>query len=192
GFPSESYEFVYATKGDAKFAEELHGMLAQHKIKTTLVDRGFDNCTFVPLMLTRPQADIPVVTRSINGKLSTSAHFALGHALAPLREQGTLIVCSGQATHEVARLGAYDRETADSSAARGGCAAVGERTKRTRSTPSRRALHLLVIAAAAGMDADTSEAAKLFGDWEGNHLSYATYARGVAGAGPSSSTVASA
>lgn len=203
GFPAESYELVYAAKGDAEFAEELHGLLAQRKIKSTLVDRGFDHGTFVPLMLLRPQADIPVVTLSINGKLSTPAHFALGCALAPLREQGTLIVCSGQATH--GRQGhpgvQYEpnafafQEWLDLVLTAEKPLTLSQREAallQWASAPGAgeahpRAEHFIpfVVAAAAGMDAETPEAAKLYGGWGGNHLSYATYAWGVAGVGSS-------
>lgn len=206
GFPPESYEFVYGAKGDAEFAEELQTLLSLRKIKSTLVERGFDHGTFVPLMLIRPQADIPVVTLSINGKLSTPAHFALGRALAPLREQDTLIICSGQATHgrrghpgvpfepnafafQEWLDGALTAETSTLSQAQ----REAELLKWTNAPGAEgahpRAEHFIpfVVAAAAGMDTDTPAATKLYGGWGGNHLSYASYAWGVGGAVPASS-----
>lgn len=48
-----------------------------------------------------PEADIPVVQVSLVATLNPSLHFRLGQALAPLRREGVLIVCSGQATHNM-------------------------------------------------------------------------------------------
>lgn len=199
GFPQESYEFVYGAKGDAAFAEELHQLLAQRKIKSTLVERGFDHGTFVPLMLIRPQADVPVVTLSINSKLNTAAHFALGQALAPLRDQDTLIICSGQATH--GRAGhpglarapyalAFQEWLDNVLAPESGWSFEQRRDallQWTSTAPSAaeahpRSEHFIpfIVAAAAGMDAAAAPAAtKLFGGWGGNHLSYASYAWGI-------------
>ncbi|KAG7396164.1 hypothetical protein PHYBOEH_002661 [Phytophthora boehmeriae] len=99
GFPPEAYKAVYAAKGDSDFANEVSALLSRSKIKATQVLRAFDHAAFVPMTLIRRQADIPVVTLSINWKLNARAHFELGRALAPLRDQDTLIICSGQATH---------------------------------------------------------------------------------------------
>ncbi|RLN14877.1 hypothetical protein BBJ28_00011261 [Nothophytophthora sp. Chile5] len=99
GFPPEAYKVVYGAKGDSEFANEVSSLLSRSKIKTTQTLRGFDHGAFVPMTLIRRQADIPVVTLSINWKLNPRAHFELGRALAPLRDQDTLIICSGQATH---------------------------------------------------------------------------------------------
>lgn len=75
-------------------------LLTRSKIKATQVLRAFDHAAFVPMTLIRRQAGIPVVTLLINWRLNSRAHFELGRALAPLRDQDTLIVCSGQACVE--------------------------------------------------------------------------------------------
>lgn len=196
GFPDESYELKYPAKGDTEFAEELYGLLAQHKIKSTLVDRGYDHGVFVPMMLIRPQADIPIVTLSINSKLNTRAHLDLGKALAPLREQGTLIVCSGQATHGRSGRTPYIvpyalsfQEWLDKAFASESGLSYNQRYDellKWESAPSANEAHPrtehfipFVVAAAAGMDDAAPAARKLFGGWGGDHLSYATYAWGV-------------
>ncbi|KAF4318691.1 hypothetical protein BBO99_00000888 [Phytophthora kernoviae] len=99
GFPPGAYKVVYPAKGDSDFANEVSTLLSRSKIKSTQVLRAFDHAAFVPMTLIRRQADIPVVTLSINWKLNARTHFELGRALAPLRDQDTLIICSGQATH---------------------------------------------------------------------------------------------
>src|SRR5690606_18172406 len=64
-------------------------------------DRGFDHGTFVPLMLMYPQADIPVVQLSLVHPLDPAAQIAMGKAVAPLREQGVLIIGSGMSFHNM-------------------------------------------------------------------------------------------
>lgn len=102
GFPPESYEFKYPAVGSPALAQTIADLLEAEGIKTRLdPSRDFDHGTFVPLMLMYPQADIPVVQLSLLKSLDPAVHIALGKALAPLREQGVLILGSGMSFHNM-------------------------------------------------------------------------------------------
>ena len=102
GFPPESYEFRYPAPGQPQLAENIAQLLRANNIPVTLDDqRGYDHGTFVPLLLSYPHADIPVVQLSLLASLDPAAHIALGNAIAPLREQGVLILGSGMSFHNM-------------------------------------------------------------------------------------------
>ena len=102
GFPPESYEFSYPAPGDPALAKHIQQLLGGKNIDARLDNqRAYDHGTFVPLMLMYPAADIPVVQLSLLASLNPAAHIAIGKALAPLCEQGVLIVGSGMSFHNM-------------------------------------------------------------------------------------------
>lgn len=102
GFPSESYEFIYPAPGSPALAKQIQQLLLNHTLDARLDNqRAYDHGTFVPLMLIYPDADTPVVQLSLLTSLDPATHIALGKALAPLREQGVLIVGSGMSFHNM-------------------------------------------------------------------------------------------
>ncbi len=102
GFPPESYEFNYPAPGNPTLAKQIQQLLQERNIDARLDNqRAYDHGTFVPLMLLYPAADIPVVQLSLLASLDPAAHLAIGKALAPLREQGVLIVGSGMSFHNM-------------------------------------------------------------------------------------------
>ncbi|KAG1186413.1 hypothetical protein G6F35_014660 [Rhizopus arrhizus] len=108
GFPRALFELQYPAPGDPALAEEVADRIAAAGLPVALdPQRGLDHGAWVPLRLLRPQADIPVVPVSIQPLLGPEHQFALGRALAPLREQGVLLVGSGSITHNLHDWGDY-------------------------------------------------------------------------------------
>ncbi len=101
GFPPHYYRLVYPSPGAPKVAARVHALLHDVGIRTIDVpDRGLDHGTYVPLMAMVPAADVPVLQVSLP-RLDPRAAFAMGEALAPLRQEGVWIVGSGFLTHNL-------------------------------------------------------------------------------------------
>ncbi len=97
GFPEELYQVQYPAPGSQELAEQVSKMLGA----TVSTEWGLDHGTWSVLVHLRPKADLPVVQLSIDGRLPPAAHVELGRALAPLRDEGVLILGSGNVTHNL-------------------------------------------------------------------------------------------
>lgn len=105
GFPPHTYEIKYPAPGAPDVAARVKEVLEAAGIPTaTDSERGYDHGTFVPLMVAFPEADIPVVQMSIRHDLDPAFHIAFGRALAPLRDEGILIIGSGLTYHNMRRF----------------------------------------------------------------------------------------
>ena len=103
GFPEETYRLQFNAAGSPALASRVRTLLSEAGFATAEnAERGFDHGVFVPLILATPGADIPVVQLSLRADLDPEAHLAAGRALAPLRDEGVLIVGSGMSWHNMA------------------------------------------------------------------------------------------
>lgn len=115
GFPPHTYELSYPAPGSPELAGRIGQLLSRAGIPHRADPaRGFDHGVFVPMLLMYPQADIPVVQVSLSQDLDAAHHLALGEAIAPLRDEGVLIVGSGMTYHNMALFGTH-QAAADSS-----------------------------------------------------------------------------
>lgn len=106
GFPPHTYRLTYPAPGSPQLAARVADLLAEagvaHRIDP---QHGWDHGVFIPLMVMHPDADIPVVAMSVRHDLDPTAHLELGRALAPLRDEGVLIVGSGSSFHHFGNFG---------------------------------------------------------------------------------------
>ncbi len=100
GFPPELHAMQYPAPGAPALAERAVSLLTAAGAAADLhPSRGLDHGAWVPLSAMVPHADVPVTQLSLVRNAGPAAHFALGQALAPLRDEGVLIVASGSITH---------------------------------------------------------------------------------------------
>jgi 4,5-DOPA dioxygenase extradiol len=106
GFPAELYRMRYPAPGAPALATRVSSLLAESGIASQVSpDRGLDHGAWIPLKLMYPEADVPVAQLSVQPHASPAEHFRLGRALAPLRDEGVLLLATGSATHNLSRLG---------------------------------------------------------------------------------------
>lgn len=103
GFPQELYEVQYPAAGSKQLAEEVRSMVKGVPVNLD-GDWGLDHGAWSVLRQMYPKADIPVVQLSLDYTKPPQAHYDLGKELASLREQGVLILGSGNIVHNLGRV----------------------------------------------------------------------------------------
>ena len=102
GFPDYTYRIRYDAPGHPQLAARVKTLIEAAGMPARLdSDRGFDHGAFTPLKVMYPDAKVPVVQLSLKRGLDPETHLALGRALAPLRDEGVLIVGSGLTYHNL-------------------------------------------------------------------------------------------
>jgi aromatic ring-opening dioxygenase catalytic subunit (LigB family) len=106
GFPPHTYDLRYDAPGDPALATRAADLIRGAGMTATIDPaRGLDHGVFIPMKVAFPDADIPVVEMSVDSDLDPALHTAAGRALAPLRDEGVLIVGSGMSFHNMRGYG---------------------------------------------------------------------------------------
>lgn len=103
GFPPELYARQYPAPGAPEWAEITRKTLRGMRVEPDM-DWGLDHGTWAVLCRMFPKADVPVFQLSLDRTQSPAYHYQLGRSLAPLREQGLLIVGSGNMVHNLGMM----------------------------------------------------------------------------------------
>ncbi len=115
GFPPSTYQLKWPAPGSPELAARVQQLLGGAGIDAKGdASRGFDHGVFIPLKVAYPEPRIPTVQLSLRAGLDPIEHLAIGRALAPLRDEGVLIVGSGMSYHNM--RGFMDPRTRDVSA----------------------------------------------------------------------------
>ncbi|WP_228156825.1 DODA-type extradiol aromatic ring-opening family dioxygenase [Fuscovulum blasticum] len=114
GFPPHTFQIQYKAPGAPDLAQKAADLIAAAGLPVRLdAKQGYDHGTFVPAYVMYPDADMPLFQVSLRKGYSPAEHFALGRALAPLRDEGVLIVGSGLSYHNLRLFGPGAKEPSE-------------------------------------------------------------------------------
>ena len=100
GFPRALYTIEYPAPGDPELADRLRGMLEPVEVRLDQ-EWGLDHGTWSVLVHVFPEADVPVIQLGIDETRPARWHYELGKRLAPLRDEGVLVIGSGNLVHNL-------------------------------------------------------------------------------------------
>jgi 4,5-DOPA dioxygenase extradiol len=101
GFPAEMYQISYPAPGAPELVGALQELVAPVWLQSDTGQWGLDHGTWSVLCHMFPEADVPVVQLSIDGRQPAAYHLELGKRLGPLRDQGVLVMGSGNIVHNL-------------------------------------------------------------------------------------------
>jgi aromatic ring-opening dioxygenase catalytic subunit (LigB family) len=105
GFPEHTYRIRYDAPGDPELAATVRAMLERGGVDCGLdLRRGFDHGTFSVMHTMYPEANMPLVQLSLKTNFDPAEHLKVGELIAPLRDEGVLIIGSGFSYHDNAGM----------------------------------------------------------------------------------------
>lgn len=106
GFPPDTYQIHYRSPGDPALAQRVAMLLAGAGLPASIdPERGYDHGMYSPMQVMYPRAQLPTLQLSLREGLDPEQHLALGRALAPLRDEGVLLIGSGLSYHNLRHFG---------------------------------------------------------------------------------------
>jgi len=103
GFPPALYQCQYPAPGDPALAQQVQQLLQPQPVGLAS-GWGLDHGSWSVLRYMYPEATLPVLQLSVNATLPPAVHYELGRRLAPLRQQGVLVLGSGDVVHNLRRM----------------------------------------------------------------------------------------
>ncbi|MGB7184480.1 MAG: class III extradiol ring-cleavage dioxygenase [Burkholderiaceae bacterium] len=105
GFPPQAYQIVYSAPGAPELAQAVSAALTRDGFKPVQEsDRGYDHGVYVPMILMRPEADIPILQMSVLSSLDPTEHIFLGQSLASVLDDDITVIGSGFSFHNLGAL----------------------------------------------------------------------------------------
>jgi 4,5-DOPA dioxygenase extradiol len=103
GFPPSLYEATYPSPSNNTLSKRIAELL-----DAPLIERGLDHGAWIPLHFLFPKASVPVIQLSLNKNLPMILHVKIGERLRALREEGVMIIGSGNVTHNLGLVDFYN------------------------------------------------------------------------------------
>lgn len=114
GFPRRLYEIEYPAPGDPELAVRIQNLLKPFPVRLDFDTWGLDHGAWTVLVHMFPRADIPAIELSIDGTKPPEYHYELAKRLAPLRDEGVLVIGSGGLVLNLREYAAWRRNPSQS------------------------------------------------------------------------------